>query len=105
MASYLGGKLNRPCGVSLFRDWSGTYVAACDRARLDEVLDADNTASDVWADAVYPSAMLEAQGLVSRIHREMVPQAPDAASAPVKLQCQCKSWAMSTSLCLILDCM
>ena len=52
MASYFGGKQNRPCRVPLIRDWSGTYVVACGRARLDEVLDADNTASDVWADAV-----------------------------------------------------
>lgn len=49
-------RLNRARGVSLIRDWTGTYVAAYDRARLDEVLDADNTASDVWADAAYPSA-------------------------------------------------
>ncbi len=41
--------------------------------RLADVLDATNTASDVWADTAYRSAknetMLKARGLISRIHR------------------------------------
>ena len=58
----------------LIRGWTGTHAAAHDGARLEEVLDAGNTASDVWADTAYRSAkneaMLEARGLVSRIHRK-----------------------------------
>ncbi|MCI0755754.1 IS5 family transposase [Teichococcus vastitatis] len=58
----------------LIRGWTGTHAAAHDGARLEEVLDADNTASDVWADTAYRSArneaMLAARGLVSRIHRK-----------------------------------
>jgi IS5 family transposase len=58
----------------LIRGWAGTHATAHDGARLEEVLDADNTASDVWADTAYRSAkneaMLQARGLVSRIHRK-----------------------------------
>jgi hypothetical protein len=58
----------------LIRGWTGTHAAAHDGAWLEEVLDAGNTASDVWADTAYRSAkneaMLEARGLVSRIHRK-----------------------------------
>jgi hypothetical protein len=64
--------IDRRCG--LIRGWTGTHAAAHDGARLEEVLDADNTASDVWADTAYRSAkneaMLQARGLVSRIHRK-----------------------------------
>jgi IS5 family transposase len=64
--------IDRPHG--LIRGWTGTHAAAHDGARLEEVLDADNTASDVWADTAYRSAkneaMLQARGLVSRIHRK-----------------------------------
>jgi IS5 family transposase len=56
----------------LIRGWTGTHAAAHDGARLEEVLDAGNTASDVWADTAYRSAkneaMLQARGLMSRIH-------------------------------------
>jgi len=58
----------------LIRGWTASHAAAHDGARLAEVLDGDNTASDVWADTAYRSAkneaMLEARGLVSRIHRK-----------------------------------
>ena len=58
----------------LFRNWTTTDAAAHDGARLADVLDAKNTASDVWADMAYRSAknetMLKARGLVSRIHRK-----------------------------------
>ena len=58
----------------LIRGWTTTHAAALDGARLGDVLDADNTASDVWADTAYRSAknetMLTACGLVSRIHRK-----------------------------------
>jgi hypothetical protein len=33
----------------LIRGWASTHAAAHDGARLEEVLDAGNTASDVWA--------------------------------------------------------
>jgi IS5 family transposase len=56
----------------LIRKWTATDAAAHDGARLGDVLDATNTASDVWADTAYRSAkneaMLSARGLVSRIH-------------------------------------
>ena len=58
----------------LIHGWTGTHAATHDRARLEEVLDAGNTASDVWAETTYRSAkneaILEARGLVSRIHRK-----------------------------------
>jgi IS5 family transposase len=58
----------------LIRGWTASHAAAHDGARLEEVLDGDNTASGVWADTAYRSAkneaMLAARGLVSRIHRK-----------------------------------
>ena len=54
--------------------WTTTHAAAHDGARLEETLDAGNTASEVWADTAYRSAeneaMLQARGLASRIHRK-----------------------------------
>jgi len=59
---------------SLIRNWTTTHAAAHDGARLEDVLDSKNTASDVWADTAYRSekneAMLVRRGLVSRIHRK-----------------------------------
>ncbi len=56
----------------LIRGWTASHAAAHDGARLAEVVDADNTAGDVWADTAYRSAKneawLAARGLVSRIH-------------------------------------
>jgi transposase, IS5 family len=61
-------------GFGLIRNWTTTNAAAHDGARLEEVLDPTNTASDVWADTAYRSAknetMLVRRGLVSRIHRK-----------------------------------
>ena len=41
---------------------------------VEDILDPDNTASDVWADSAYRSAEIEAKledkGLKSRIHRK-----------------------------------
>jgi transposase, IS5 family len=58
----------------LIRRWTATDAAAHDGARLSELIDGDNTASDVWADTAYRSArneaMLAGRGLVSRIHRK-----------------------------------
>jgi transposase, IS5 family len=58
----------------LIRKWTATHAAAHDGARLEDVLDRDNTASEVWADTAYRSArneaMLERRGFVSRIHRK-----------------------------------
>jgi IS5 family transposase len=57
----------------LIRGWTASHAAAHDGAWLAEMLDAENIASDVWADTAYRSAknevMLQARGLVSRIHR------------------------------------
>jgi IS5 family transposase len=69
----------------LIRGWAATHAAAHDGARLAEVLDADNTASDVWADTAYRSAKNEAwlaeRGLVSRIHRKKPQGRPMPARA------------------------
>lgn len=58
----------------LIRNWTATNAAAHDGARLEEVLDCDNTGSAVWADTAYRSekneAMLSRRGLASRIHRK-----------------------------------
>jgi len=61
-------------GFGLIRKWTTTHAAEHDGARLEEVLDRTNTASDVWADTAYRSAkneaMLARRGFVSRIHRK-----------------------------------
>jgi IS5 family transposase len=36
-------------GFGLIRNWTTTHAAAHDGARLEDVLDRTNTASDVWA--------------------------------------------------------
>jgi IS5 family transposase len=67
----------------LIRGWTASHAAAHDGARLAEVVDADNTAADVWADTAYRSAKneawLAARGLVSRIHRKKPQGRPMAA--------------------------
>ncbi|MCU0987958.1 MAG: IS5 family transposase [Acetobacteraceae bacterium] len=67
----------------LIRGWTASHAAARDGARLAEVVDAGNTAGDVWADTAYRSAKneawLDARGLVSRIHRKKPPGRPMAA--------------------------
>jgi IS5 family transposase len=64
--------VNRTYG--LICKWTTTHAAAHDGARLEDVLDRSNTASDIWADTAYRSAkneeMLARQGFVSRIHRK-----------------------------------
>jgi IS5 family transposase len=66
----------------LIRGWTASHAAAHDGARLAEVVDADNTAGDVWADTAYRSAKneawLAARGLVPRIHRKKPPGRPMA---------------------------
>ena len=58
----------------LIRRYKVTDAATHDSQVIDEVLDDDNTASDVWADSAYRSAeieeKLEDRGLKSRIHRK-----------------------------------
>src|SRR3954449_4482061 len=54
----------------LIRKWTATHAAAHDGARLEDVLDRDNTASEVWADTAYRSVMLARRGFISRIHRK-----------------------------------
>lgn len=58
----------------LIRKWTATHAAAHDGARLEDVLDRANTASEVYADTAYRSAKNEAmllrRGFVSRIHRK-----------------------------------
>ena len=53
---------------------SVTDAAVHDSQVVEDILDADNTASDVWADSAYRSAEIEAKlgekGLKSRIHRK-----------------------------------
>ena len=58
----------------LIRRYKVTDASVHDSQVLDDVLDDDNTASDVWADSAYRSAeiegKLEERGLKSRIHRK-----------------------------------
>jgi hypothetical protein len=58
----------------LIRRWTATDAAAHDGARLGELIDRGNTASDLWADTSYRSAKNEAllagRRLASRIHRK-----------------------------------
>ncbi len=58
----------------LIRRYKVTDASVHDSQALDDVLDDDNTASDVWADSAYRSAeiegKLEERGLKSRIHRK-----------------------------------
>ena len=58
----------------LVRRYQVTDAAVHDSQVVEDILDADNTASDVWADSAYRSAEIEAKlgekGLKSRIHRK-----------------------------------
>ena len=58
----------------LVRRYRVTDAAVHDSQIVDDILDPDNTASDVWADSAYRSAEIEAKleekGLKSRIHRK-----------------------------------
>ena len=58
----------------LIRKWRVTDAAAHAGARLKDLLDPANTASDVWADSAYRSRknekLLQGRLLVSRIHRK-----------------------------------
>jgi IS5 family transposase len=58
----------------LVRRYQMTDAAVHDSQIVDDILDPDNTASDVWADSAYRSAEIEAKleekGLKSRIHRK-----------------------------------
>jgi len=58
----------------LIRKWTASDAAAYDGARLADVLDKENTASEVWADTAYRSKknekMLTKCGFQSRIHRK-----------------------------------
>ena len=62
-------------GFGLIRKWAATDAAAYEGGRLrDGLLDKTNTASGIWADTAYRSAVneayLEKNGFVSRIHRK-----------------------------------
>ena len=62
-------------GFGFIRQWAATDAAAYEGARLREgLLDKTNTASGVWADTAYRSAVNEAflarNGFVSHIHRK-----------------------------------
>lgn len=58
----------------LVRRYKVTDAAVHDSQAMEDILDPDNTASDVWADSAYRSAEIEAtleeKGLRSRIHRK-----------------------------------
>jgi IS5 family transposase len=58
----------------LIRTWTATDAPRHDGAQLENLVDKQNTASDVWADTAYRSAkneaMLEGRGLRSQIHRK-----------------------------------
>ena len=58
----------------LVRRYKVTDAAVHDSQVVEDILDPNNTASDVWADSAYRSAEIEAKlaekGLTSRIHRK-----------------------------------
>jgi len=58
----------------LVRRYKVTDAAVHDSQIVEDILDPDNTASEVWADSAYRSALIEAKlaekGLNSRIHRK-----------------------------------
>ena len=58
----------------LIRKWTVTDAAAHDGARLPDLLDKNNTASNVWADTAYRSNNNETHmaksGFVSQVHRK-----------------------------------
>ena len=58
----------------LIRKWTATHASAHDSARLEDVPDRSNTASEVRAGTAYLSAkneaMLSRRRFVSRIHRK-----------------------------------
>lgn len=64
----------------LVRRYTVTNAARHDSQELDRLLDADNTAADVWADSAYRSAEIEAElaerGLRSRVHRRAARNRP-----------------------------
>ncbi len=57
----------------LIRTWAVTHAAAHDGGQLERMLDADNTASGVWADTAYRSkanlALLAKRALVAHLQR------------------------------------
>ena len=57
----------------IIRKWAATDASPHDSQALDDILDAANTAKEVWADSAYRSAEIEAKlrarDLKSRIHR------------------------------------
>jgi len=64
----------------IIRKWVATDAAPHDSQKLDDILDASNTGSQVWADSAYRSAEIEAKlaamGLKSRIHRRAARNRP-----------------------------
>jgi len=64
----------------LIRRWRVTDAAAHAGAHLADLLDPDNTASDVWADTGYRSrkneALLRQRMLTSHVHRKKPPRRP-----------------------------
>lgn len=58
----------------LIRKWVVTSASAHDGARLSDLLDKNNTASDVWADTAYRSkkneAHMDRHGFTSQVHRK-----------------------------------
>jgi hypothetical protein len=52
----------------LIRKWTATNAAAHDGARLEDVLDRDNTASEVWADTAYRSVKNEGDVTAAGLH-------------------------------------
>ena len=74
--SYYGYKnhISTDRAHKLIRRWTATAANVHDSQVLDELLDADNTSAEVWADSAYRSRdrqqALAEQGFRSRIHRK-----------------------------------
>jgi transposase, IS5 family len=64
----------------IIRKWAATDASPHDSQNLDDILDASNTGSQVWADSAYRSAEIEARlrakGYKSHIHRRAARNRP-----------------------------
>jgi IS5 family transposase len=66
-------------GFGLIRKWTTTHAAAHDGARLEDVLDRTNTASDVWADTGLPIGEERGDAGAARVR---VAHPPQEAAGP-----------------------
>ena len=85
----------------LIRKWAATHAAAHDGARLEDLLDRGNTASEVWADTAYRSAkneaMLARAYLAFTARSRRASQCPIARGSPMR---RSQKFAVPSNMCL-----